>query len=232
MEMTDQRRNPFAITVALAALRTPGEPPPGWVGQVATIGAFWFVSTIVIVSLAVIVHEEPAYYFGEHRLGTFVSFAMFVAAALASWRVSRRLANEAFSRLWRFGAVGLTFLGCDDYFMFHENIDWGIHWLLGWDPKDPGTDRIDDLIVISYPVVAGAVAWPWRHELATLSWMRWALVAAMSLFSAMAALDWLRGSMVIEESLKIAAEGAILAAILAAEGSIANRFAAAPSQWA
>ena len=59
-----------------------------------------------------------------------------------------------FARFWRLAAIGFVWLGCDDLFTLHEQIDRGVHAVLGWDPEDPITDHLDDLIVAGYGVLA------------------------------------------------------------------------------
>ena len=179
--------------------------------------AAWLGTSIVAVVLSLLIYGDLSHYFGERRFGTYASVAMLFGGAHASFRLSRRLGTDPFSRLWWIGAVGLAYMGLDDLFTIHEGVDRGVHLLFGWNREHPVTDRIDDVIVIAYPLFAATAGWRWRHQLATLPWMLWCLIIATLLFTGMVVIDWLDVSTVVEESLKIAAGGAILAAILAAE---------------
>ena len=217
------RRDASTIAIALASLARPGSPPAGWVRRCLIIAAICVASSVATVIFSTLVHGDPAFSFGEHRLGTYASVAVLAAAAWAAWRVALQLDRDPFARVWRMGAVLLGFFAVDDFFMLHENADYIFHWLLARDPKDPLTDRIDDVIVITYPFVVAFFAWPSRKDLAALPWTLWSMVLALTMFAAMAVIDWLDASPIIEESIKIGAGGAILAAILAAEGQLAAR---------
>jgi hypothetical protein len=209
-----------ALRTAVAMLARPGPPPAGWLRQVGTLFAVWVLTTFATITFSLAVYGYPYHYFGEHRFGTVASVAMFLAAAWIASRIARRLAPQRFSTFWRIAAAGLFYLGFDDYFMVHENVDLGIHWLLGRDHRDPITDHIDDVIVVLYPVGAAIAVWPWRYELAALPWMIWSLIVAMAIFTGMTLVDWLDAAKAVEDSLKIAAGGAVLAAVLAAEGTL------------
>lgn len=212
-----------AVLIALRSLRRPGRPSATWMRRVLAIAVIWLASSATTAILSQLIYDDHAFLFGEHRLGTLCSVAMLAAGAVESSRVAKRLGTDPFARVWRVGAWALGFFAIDDYFMLHENVDWAIHWALARDPKDPLTDRIDDVIVLAYPLVGAAAAWPWRRELAALPWMLWSLVATMALFSGMAVIDWLDASPAIEESLKIGAGGGIVAAIRAAGEQLRSR---------
>ncbi len=216
------RRDASTVAIALASLGRPGSPPAGWVRRCLIIAAICVASSVATIAFSWLVHGDPAFSFGEHRLGTYFSVAMLAAAAWVAWRIARPLDRDPFARVWRMSAVLLGFFAVDDFFMLHENVDYIVHWLLARDPKDPVTDRIDDVIVITYPFVVAIFMWPSRRDLAGLPWTLWSMVLAMAMFAAMAVIDWFDASTIIEESIKIGAGGAILAAMLAAEGYLAT----------
>ena len=216
------RQNASTVAIALSSLGRPGSPPAGWVRRALIIAAICVASSVATISFSKLVHDNAAYSFGEHRLGTYASVFMLGAAAWVAWRIARQLDRDPFARVWRMSAGLLGFFALDDYFMLHENTDYLVHWLLARDPKHPVTDRIDDVIVITYPLVVAFFAWPSRRDLAGLPWTLWSMVLALAMFTAMAVIDWLDASTIIEESLKIGAGGAILAAMLAAEGQLAT----------
>ena len=51
--------------------------------------------------------------------------------------------------IWIAIAIGCAFLAMDDRFMFHENLDKGIHALFQWE-ETKLSDRLDDIIVGIY----------------------------------------------------------------------------------
>ena len=216
------RQDASTVSIALSSLGSPGTPPPGWVRRSLIIAAICVASSVATIAFSTLVHGDPAFSFGEHRLGTYASVFMLAAAAWVAWRIARQLDRDPFARVWRMSAVLLGFFAVDDFFMLHENVDYLVHWLLDRDPKDPFTDRIDDVIVIIYPLVVASFVWPSRKDLAGLPWTLWSMVLALSMFTAMAVIDWLDASTIIEESIKIGAGGAILAAMFAAEGHLAT----------
>ena len=216
------RQDASTVAIALASLGSPGSPPPGWVRRSLIIAAICVAASLATISFSWLVHGNPAHSFGEHRLGTYASVFMLAAAAWVAWRVARQLDRAPLARVWRVIAGLLGFFAIDDFFMLHENADYLFHWLFARDPKDPVTDRIDDVIVITYPLFVAFFAWPSRRNLARLPWTLWSTVLAMAMFMAMAVIDWLDASTIIEESIKIGAGGAILAAMFAAEGHLAT----------
>jgi hypothetical protein len=70
--------------------------------------------------------------------------------------IARHLGPAPFARFWWAAAGGFVWLGCDDLFTVHEQIDRGVHALLGLDPEDPMTMIVIDFLTLedSLKVVA------------------------------------------------------------------------------
>lgn len=107
--------------------------------------------------------------------------------------------------------------------MFHERIDRGIHAVLGWDPDDPVTDHLDDVIVAGYGVAALALAYRHRHQLQHLVWMHRTLCAGFLLFAAMVTVDFMHGPKTLEDAMKVMAGTVILVGFLAAWFEVRGR---------
>lgn len=144
-----------------------------------------------------------------------------MATGALSWVVGQRMGPGRFARFWRVAAVGFVWLGCDDLFTLHERIDRGVHVLLGWDPDDPVTDHLDDLIVAAYGLVALMLAFRYRVELARLTWMHLVLGIAFGLFTVMVVADFLHWPKALEDGLKVPAGTTILVGFLAARLQLA-----------
>lgn len=101
---------------------------------------------------------------------TYFSTLQLLATAAAAWVLwRRRQAQSRFGQsaavwVWKLVAVGFVFLACDELFMIHEHLDWGMHRVLGWKPTG-WTDRLDDLIVAAYGALGAGVLWRAREEL-------------------------------------------------------------------
>jgi hypothetical protein len=161
-------------------------------------------------------HGDSHRYFGERKAGTYLSFLNLIATGVVAALVARRLSGAPVARFWWVAAIGFVWLGCDDLFVLHEQIDFAVHRLLGWDPEDPLTDHLDDLIVASYGLAALVLAWVYRAYLASFRWMLTILAVAFVLFAAMAVVDFLHLSKTLEDALKVVAGTMILVGFLAA----------------
>jgi hypothetical protein len=130
--------------------------------------------------------------------------------------IARQLGARPFARFWWAAAGGFVWLGGDDLFTLHEQIDRGLHTLLGLDPDHPVTDHLDGLIVAGYGVAALALAYRHRADLQPLVWMQRTLGAAFALFAAMVAADMLHASKTVEDGLKVVAGTLIFVGFVAA----------------
>src|SRR5919106_1923878 len=174
------------------------------------------VMIAVLVWLGIVWHATPSKYFRERRAGTYYSGALLIAAGAVAVGVASRTEGPSSRRFWHVAAAGFVYLALDDVLTIHEEIDRGVHALLGWDPGHWLTDHLDDAIVAVYGIVA--VVWTYWHRthVLRLRWTTLLLAAAFAGFTAMTALDFAGWSPTVEESLKLIAETFIVIALLAA----------------
>ncbi len=201
----------------LVSLRHPGAPPPGTVALTLCLLAVTFVAIVILVSLGLINYDRAARYFGEGRAGNYFSalqlFACFVAAAC----VARKVGRHPSRRLWWIITVTMLLLSLDEGFGLHEELDVGIHKLMGWhDRRHWLTDHLDNTFVALYGVIA--LIWVERHleELVRLRWTALMLGVAFAGFIGMAVLDFTGRAASLEESLELTAESLILSALITA----------------
>ena len=201
-----------------------GPPPRGFlpIAGVAFTAALALIATLIALGFSN--HGDPSRYFGEGRPGTTATVIAFAVAALASWLIRGDLKPDRFARFWAMAAAGFLFLALDDQFKIHENLDFAIHALLGLDAQTGISDRLDDAILASYPVVAALVAFPFRRQLRRLRWCVLMLGLAFCGFSMMLVFESLPfGSEskkdalgAAEESSKLLGAVAMLMAVFAA----------------
>jgi len=99
----------------------------------------------------------------------------------------------------------------------HEELDRGVHKLLGWhDRRHWLTDHLDDVFVALYGVIA--LAWADRHfeRLVRLRWTALMFGVAFLCFVGMTVLDFAGLTAWLEDSLKLLAGTLILAGLLTA----------------
>lgn len=207
---------PFSWLETLRALRRPGSPPPGLVPVAAVLVTGGLAAVLALIWLGHAWHDDPHRFFGERKVGTYLSFFNLVATGAMAAVISRRLGPVPFARFWWVAAFGFVWLGCDDLFTLHERIDRGVHAVLGWDPEHPVTDHLDDLIVASYGVAALVLAYRCRRELTRLTGMHLTLGIAFALFTGMVVADFLHWSKTLEDGLKVVAGTLIFVGFLAA----------------
>ena len=212
----------FSWADSLRALRHPGPPPPGLVGTGVVLLVLCLAAITVLIWLGHVWYDKPHRFFAERKIGTHLSVANLLATAVLSALSARRLGPVPFARFWRVAAVGFVWLACDDLFTFHEEIDRGVHALLGLDPEHPVTDHLDDLIVASYGVAAMVLAYRYRADLSRLTWMHLILAVGFALFTVMVLADLLDWSKALEESLKVVAGTLIFVGFLAARLQLAQ----------
>ena len=176
--------------------------------------------TLVIIAVliwhGVSARNNPAWHFGEARLGTYCSGMLLVTSGLLSLAIARRLIGHPLAKFWLVACVGFLFLTADELALIHEGADKWLHAKFGWDPDHPITDHIDDAIVILYGLVALVWAFRYRDRLLRLRWATRLLVAAFAAFVATETLDVVDVSKTCEESLKLASEALIVAGLFAA----------------
>jgi hypothetical protein len=197
-------------------IRAAGPAPPG----VLRVAAGLVLVTLVVVGmllwLGVRGHGNAAWYFYEHRAGTFYSGGLLLTSAALSVWTARRAGGAGVATFWLGTAVGFFFLAADELTAIHEDLDKWLHRWFGWADDDPLTDRIDAAIVVLYG--AAAVAWALRYRDALLR-LRWAtrlMSFALVGFLVTTVFDVLEVSTAAEESVKLVTEALIVAALFAA----------------
>jgi hypothetical protein len=194
----------------------PSPPPPGLVRAGVLLLALSLVAVLALAALGYAWYANPHRYFGERKVGTYLSFLNLLATGVMAVSIARGLGPSPFARFWWVAAGGFVWLGCDDLFTLHEQIDRGLHALFRLDPDHPVTDHLDDLIVAGYGVAALVLAYRHRVALQPLTWMQRTLGTAFALFAAMVVVDVLHWSKTIEDGLKVVAGTLIFIGFLAA----------------
>jgi hypothetical protein len=206
----------FSWTATVQGLLRPGRPPAGLPGLAFLLLVLCLGAVVALMWVGHARYGDSHSYFGERKVGTYLSFLNLVATGVVAGMVAHRLGGAPVARFWWVSAVGFVWLGCDDLFVLHERIDRGLHALLGWDPDHPLTDHLDDLIVAAYGLGALGLAFAYRAHLAVFRWMLTILAAAFVLFAAMVVVDFLHLSKTVEDALKVVAGTTILVGFLAA----------------
>jgi hypothetical protein len=207
---------PFSWRASLRALRHPGPAPPGLPALAFVLVSSCVATVAVLVWLGYAWHDDSHHFFRERKLGTYLSFASQMAAAVVATLIGRRLRPASFARFWFAMAALLAWTAGDDLFVLHERVDRALHAGLDLDPDHPVTDRLDDLIVAGYGVAAVALAYRHRGRLASLPWTVLILAVASGLFALMVLADTLHVSKTLEDALKVLAGTLILVGFLAA----------------
>lgn len=201
----------------LSRLRHPGPPPSGTLAITATLLAIACVALAVLITFGLINYDRAARYFGEGRAGNYFSALQLFACFVAATCVARKVGQHPSRRFWWIIATTMFLLSLDEAFGLHEELDIGIHKLMGWhDRRHWLTDHLDDTFVALYGVIA--LFWAERHleEIVRLRWTALLLATAFLCFVGMAVLDFtgLVGS--LEEGLELIAESLILSALITA----------------
>jgi hypothetical protein len=101
------------------------------------------------------------YHFAEMRLITVYSFFQLIATAAVALAASKVLGENSSlqlrmnpqSRPFFISALGFLFLGLDEIFSIHENLDKLIHAVFRM-KETPWSDHIDDFILFLYGLIA------------------------------------------------------------------------------
>jgi hypothetical protein len=206
----------FSWPAIVRALVRPSPPPPGLLRTGLVLLALSVAVVLALVALGHAWYGNPHRFFGERKVGTYLSFLNLLATGGVAAAIARGLGRAPVARFWWVAAVGFVWLACDDLFTLHEQIDRGLHALLGLDPEHPVTDHLDDLIVAGYGVAALGLAYRHRAGLQPLVWMQRTLGVAFALFAAMVIADTLHWSKALEDGLKVVAGTLIFVGFVAA----------------
>ena len=202
--------------------------------------AFNFTAIATAIIWAILQDETPIEYFEETEVMTVLSSLQLLILAGLCWKTansrkqvsSQRKTWKSPANLWRILTFGFIFLALDDYFEIHENTDHFIHWILGIQ-ETPATDRIDDIIVISYSVIGSYFIYGFWREFKQYRPAFRLFIAAFILTAIMGVFDWYNNDetlvqywitnpqyqefvydslQTVEESLKLIAEGVFISA--------------------
>lgn len=125
----------------------------------------------VLIAFLIFFSDDPKKYFKEWHLITWISLIKLLTISYINWNIfATRKGNDASFNLttnysiWLIVAFGFLFLGLDEIFLIHENIDKLIHKLLKMQ-ETSFSDRIDDLIVLIYAILGILILYSYKDEL-------------------------------------------------------------------
>lgn len=210
------------------------------------IVGFDILAITLAISRALLRQKSPMRYFEETGIMSFFSGLQLLILGGLSWRISliRQQVKMNFKswkspqNLWKIMAIGFVFLAADEILEIHEGIDQFIHQILQI-TETQLTDRIDDFIIISYSLIGGYILYSFWQEFKryqpafSLFIIGFLLKAGMVIFDLytndeMILSSWITDPQThelvydslrtVEESLKILAEGAFIAALFTCLG--------------
>jgi len=198
---------------------------------------------LVAAVIAGLLVGNPAKEFGERKFITYFSTLQLLAVAWLSWGIygfRRPGRGGAWWRsqglIWGLMAAGFAFLALDDLLMIHEKTDKLVHALLGM-RETPLSSHLDDMLVALYGIVGLVLLVVYRREVLRFLAVRGPLLVGIVLAFAMMAVDAAnkrrfdifgpfmdkasvvavhRWMTVVEDSLKVFAEGLFLVAFVLA----------------
>jgi len=123
------------------------------------------LNILVVVAAIAIYKATGEDHFDESGFVTFFSFFQLVAIAVITGKIkSQSLLTSSPSLIWKIISLGFVFLAADEVLKIHEHVDKGIHLLFSIEETNI-TDRIDDVLVGLYGLVAVGVLWFYRSEI-------------------------------------------------------------------
>lgn len=164
-------------------------------------GALWTYSVPMVCAAGLVLTAlsgggRPDRYFQEHAIGSHLSALVLLccstlALSIFRWRRASPAGQDGHApALWLLIAVGFLYLTADELFQFHELADLHLHHRLGL-PDTALSDRIDDLIVLSYGLIGLCALWRWRAEARHFAPARGTLATGFALFFLMTLCDLL-----------------------------------------
>ncbi|MGB3403234.1 MAG: hypothetical protein WBA77_11130 [Microcoleaceae cyanobacterium] len=202
--------------------------------------AFNLTAIAMAIIWAIVQKESPIEYFEETEIMTLLSSLQLLILSGLCWKIanyrkqasSQRKSWKSPVNLWRMMTFGFVFLALDDYFEIHEKTDHFIHWIL--DIQETAvTDRIDDIILISYSVIGSYFIYSFWYEFKQYRPAFRFFIGAFILTAIMGVFDWYNNDetlvqywitnpqyqelvydclQTVEESLKLIAEGVFISA--------------------
>lgn len=141
-------------------LRRLDDPSQAW-------RALWvFIVAMVVLNIVFAV-------FSGYQEQEITSFLILVTTAFIAWRIAKVRQPDGApwyvgqGRIWFLVAIGFLFLALDEATSIHESIDFGVHSLFGM-TETAVTDRLDDIIVLSYGIIGLVLLYMHRGECAEL----------------------------------------------------------------
>ncbi len=127
---------------------------------------------LAMVALALLLGDPAHYYFmkEESFINYLSAFQLLLLAFVSAEFYMFRRRNSKEQKLtdwyiiWGLAALGFLFLSFDEVFMIHENMDLYIHSWLGLE-ESALSDRLDDLIIACYGLIALLILFLGRQEL-------------------------------------------------------------------
>jgi len=141
-----------------------------------------FRRLVIFLNLSIIawaVLASPAndllYHFQENRLVTFFSAFQLICIALLCFLIFDTAAythkikpvkklEEHHHYVWLLVALGFLYLSFDEVLMLHEKLDFSFHHLYQME-ENSWSDRIDDMIILTYVVIALLVLYKYQSDL-------------------------------------------------------------------
>lgn len=206
---------PFRWRDQLVALLRMGPFPLRWTLASALVLLSSIAAILFSIWAGIHFYDDPDELFGEKRFATYWSTGLLAGCGVVCF-LTRGNAPQTLRGFWLFSGLLLCLTAADELGHIHEQLDHLIHTLLGWDPNDPTTDHLDDVMVLSYVIPAGWLWWTHRRDLIRMRLMVQTLLIGGLFFSAMVATDMIGVRQWKEESLKILAGAFILCGFLGA----------------
>lgn len=193
---------------------------------------------------AILNQKTPMRYFGETGIISWFSCLQLLILAGLAWKIYRirKLAHieetkgkHAPQTLWKLIAMGFLFLAVDEIVQIHEATDILIHWIFQI-PDNSKFLQLDGLIVAGYSAIGAYILYSFWDEFKQYRSAFYLFIIGFALKATMVLIDlgtdddsifsfWLsdpkRHRLVydwvqtVEESFKILAEGAFIAAFIA-----------------
>ncbi|ERT04388.1 putative membrane protein [Lyngbya aestuarii BL J] len=190
---------------------------------------------------AVLLGKSPMVYFGETGIISWLSCLQLLVLSGLAWQISgvRKQVNlkgkKAPQTLWQLISIGFFYLAVDEIGQIHETVDVLIQWMFNV-PEDNNLLKYDGVIVAGYSAVGAYILYSFWDEFKRYKPAFYLFVLGFALKATMVLIDlgtdddsifsfWLadpkRHKLVyewiqmVEESFKIIAEGAFIAAFIA-----------------
>lgn len=157
---------------------------------------FYIIASTIAVVRALNYGKSPSVYFDEGGIMTWLSFIQLLICSGISFKIFQFRKNQLIfyknnrnlSILWLIISIGFIFLSLDEILQIHEKADKFIHYIFNL--SETGlTDRIDDLIVVIYVLIAIGLLYFYREELKKYQKAFPTLISGFTILFAMIIID-------------------------------------------